>query len=179
METAKILGRAEDWSLSNLWDNTFNRPDYSTFNLSNPVNYTPTGNLVQGSVNLGAAAAVKARKISPTTKSSGLQSGLGYADLGLKALGAGADLASAWTGYQAFKQSQKAFDQSKKQFEFEKALTEKNLANSAQLINNYIDASANVASGLSGKATASSLADAALRDKYMSDATARKVSGKL
>jgi len=174
MATAKILGRVEDWSLSNLWDNTFNRPDYSTFNLSNPVNYTPTGNLVQSSLNLG-----NARKISPITKSSGLQSGLGYADLGLKALGAGADLASAWTGYQAIKQSQKAFDQSKKQFKFEKALTEKNLANSAQLINNYIDASANVASGLSGKATASSLADAALRDKYMSDATARKVSGKL
>jgi hypothetical protein len=174
MATAKNLGIVEDWSLSNLWDNTFNRPDYSTFNLSNPVNYTPTGNLVQGSFNLG-----NVRKISPTTKSSGLQSGLGYADIGLKALGVGADLASAWTGYQAFKQSQKAFDQSKKQFAFEKALNEKNLANQAQLINNYIDASANVASGLSGKTTASSLADAALRDKYMSDATARKVSGKL
>lgn len=95
-----------------------------------------------------------------------IMGGIGSIGQGLMGLG------NAFTGYKNYKLAKEAFG-------FQKALAQKNLANQAQLINNAIDASANISAGLSSIPTAGDKYNVGLRDKIMSEADKTKVSGSL
>lgn len=81
-------------------------------------------------------------------------------------------IGSAYTGYKNYKLAKEAFG-------FEKALAQRNLANQAQLINNAIDASANVSSGLNASMLKGSAYNDAQREQILANADKTKVSGTL
>ena len=107
-----------------------------------------------------------------TTPAWGAKDYMGLANTAFQGLQAGVGLMNAFTGLDAL-------NQAKKQFKFEKALAERNLANQAQLVNNYIGSSANVAAGLSAIPTLGSAYNADMRDRFMANADKTKVSGKI
>lgn len=93
----------------------------------------------------------------------GISAGLG----GLQALGG---LANTFLGFQNYRLA-------KKQFGFEKAAYNRNLSNQAQLINNQIDAAANISAQLGYNPTASSASNQASRQQIMDNANKTKVDG--
>lgn len=159
--------------------NLYNRgfmsvPSLGTFTSYKPISSLPTTN---GFFNYGpnsiAGTIGKVENVVPnTTTNSAMNTftnGLGaLAQLGQ----AGAGLMNAYTGYKNYKLAKEAFG-------FEKALSLRNLANQAKLINNAYDASANIAAGLNAIPTASDAYNKGLRDQALASAEKQKVSGTL
>ncbi len=106
-----------------------------------------------------------------SNSTTGLSGKLGKGLSTLSALGqAGAGLMNAFTAMKGLKLA-------KDQFRLEEAIARTNIANQAKLINNAIDASANIASQLSGSNVRGESYNKGLKDKFMSSANDRKVSG--